>query len=181
MSMSKAATAAERGLPPLVNDNVVVFMGMGEPLNNFEAVERARAVRLLVHTEDFALSRRNVCVSTVGPSPAAAQASAAAAEAAAAEAAAAEAAAAAAAAEKAAAAAVAAAAEAVAASAEATVTLSPAFTMAELDVMRDDVFAQDIPLLDEMRFWTREAIDEYFRTGGEVRPVGVPVPPPVAS
>jgi len=81
----------------------------------------------------------------------------------------------------AAAAAAAAAAEAVAASAEATVTLSPAFTMAELDVMRDDVFAQDIPLLDEMRFWTREAIDEYFRTGGEVRPVGVPVPPPVAS
>jgi hypothetical protein len=55
-----------------------------------------------------------------------------------------------------------------------------AFTMAELDEMRDDVFAQDIPLMDEMRFWTREAIDEYFRTGGEVRPVGVPVPPPVA-
>ena len=55
----------ERGLPPLVN---VVFMGMGEPLNNFEAVERA--VRLLVHPKGFALSRRNVCVSTVGPSPA---------------------------------------------------------------------------------------------------------------
>jgi len=88
--MSKASTAAERGLPPLVNDNVV-FIGMGEPLNNFEAVERA--ARLLAHPEGFALSRRNVCVSTVGPSPAAAQASAAAAEAAAAEAAAAEAAA----------------------------------------------------------------------------------------
>ena len=44
MSMSKAATAAERGLPPLVNDNVVVFMGMGEPLNNFDGC-RARPRR----------------------------------------------------------------------------------------------------------------------------------------
>ncbi len=43
-------------------------MNAGEPLNNFDAV--ARAVQLLVHPRGFALSRRNVCVSTVGPSPA---------------------------------------------------------------------------------------------------------------
>ena len=55
----------ERGLPPLVN---VVFMGMGEPLNNLGAV--GEAVRMLVHPDAFRLSRRNVCVSTVGPSPA---------------------------------------------------------------------------------------------------------------
>ena len=83
----------QHDLPPLVN---VVFMGMcappphkplvpylggrayspctgallalrGEPLNNFEAV--SKAVDMLVHPKAFALSRRNVCVSTVGPSP----------------------------------------------------------------------------------------------------------------
>jgi len=55
----------ERGLPRLVN---IVFMGMGEPMNNFAAV--SAAVDLLVNPKAFALSRRNVCVSTVGPSPA---------------------------------------------------------------------------------------------------------------
>jgi len=43
-------------------------MGMGEPLNNFESVRTA--VGQLTSREGFALSRRNVCVSTVGPSPA---------------------------------------------------------------------------------------------------------------
>ena len=43
-------------------------MGMGEPLNNFESVRTA--VEQLTSPQGFALSRRNVCVSTVGPSPA---------------------------------------------------------------------------------------------------------------
>lgn len=55
----------ERRLPQLVN---IVFMGMGEPLNNLKSV--TRAVEMLVHPQAFALSRRNVVVSTVGPSPA---------------------------------------------------------------------------------------------------------------
>ena len=54
----------QQKLPPLVN---VVFMGMGEPLNNFDAV--SAAVDLLVSPDAFYFSRRNVCVSTVGPSP----------------------------------------------------------------------------------------------------------------
>jgi len=58
-------TIRQRRLPPLVN---VVFMGMGEPLNNLDEVRRA--VELLVHPKAFALSARCVCVSTVGPSPA---------------------------------------------------------------------------------------------------------------
>jgi 23S rRNA (adenine2503-C2)-methyltransferase len=56
--------ARECDMPPLVN---LVFMGMGEPLNNFEAVKAA--VEQLVHPDAFAFSRRNVVVSTVGPSP----------------------------------------------------------------------------------------------------------------
>ena len=55
----------ERRLPPLVN---IVFMGMGEPLNNLKSV--TRAVEMLVHPQAFNLSPRNVVVSTVGPSPA---------------------------------------------------------------------------------------------------------------
>ena len=54
----------EQKLPKLVN---VVFMGMGEPLNNFDAV--SAAVHQLVDQQAFAFSRRNVCVSTVGPDP----------------------------------------------------------------------------------------------------------------
>ena len=55
----------EQRLPPLTS---VVMMGMGEPLDNLDAV--AVAARLLVHPDAFALSPRSVCVSTVGPSPA---------------------------------------------------------------------------------------------------------------
>ena len=54
----------EQNLPPLVN---IIFMGMGEPLNNLDAV--SGAVEQLVSPDAFAFSRRNVCVSTVGPSP----------------------------------------------------------------------------------------------------------------
>ena len=42
----------------------VVFMGMGEPLNNFEAVKSA--VEFLIDTRLFSLSPRHVTVSTVG-------------------------------------------------------------------------------------------------------------------
>jgi 23S rRNA (adenine2503-C2)-methyltransferase len=46
----------------------VVFMGMGEPLHNFDAV--LSAIRLLTDADGFALSRRRVTVSTSGLVPA---------------------------------------------------------------------------------------------------------------
>jgi 23S rRNA (adenine2503-C2)-methyltransferase len=45
----------------------VVFMGMGEPLLNLDAV--VEAVRLLIHPKAFALAPRRVTVSTVGIVP----------------------------------------------------------------------------------------------------------------
>lgn len=45
----------------------VVFMGMGEPLHNYDAT--ARALRLLTHAEGVALSARRVTVSTSGLVP----------------------------------------------------------------------------------------------------------------
>lgn len=42
----------------------IVFMGMGEPLFNYEAVERT--LGLLTHAEGFAFSPRRITVSTVG-------------------------------------------------------------------------------------------------------------------
>lgn len=45
----------------------VVFMGMGEPLHNYEAVKRA--LLLLTHPDGIALSRRRVTVSTSGLVP----------------------------------------------------------------------------------------------------------------
>lgn len=45
----------------------VVFMGMGEPLHNYEAT--ARALRLLTHREGIGLSTRKVTVSTSGLVP----------------------------------------------------------------------------------------------------------------
>src|SRR5262249_56437113 len=45
----------------------VVFMGMGEPLHNYEAT--ARALRLLTHPDGIALSTRRVTVSTSGLVP----------------------------------------------------------------------------------------------------------------
>ena len=42
----------------------VVFMGMGEPLNNYNAV--TAAVRLMIHPQVFALKQRSITVSTVG-------------------------------------------------------------------------------------------------------------------
>ncbi len=46
----------------------VVFMGMGEPLHNYDAV--LAAIRLLVDPDGFALSRRRITVSTAGLAPA---------------------------------------------------------------------------------------------------------------
>ena len=45
----------------------VVFMGMGEPLHNYEAT--ARALRLLTHRDGIALSTRRVTISTSGLVP----------------------------------------------------------------------------------------------------------------
>ena len=45
----------------------VVFMGMGEPLHNYDAV--SRALRLLVHPDGLGLSKRRVTVSTSGLVP----------------------------------------------------------------------------------------------------------------
>ena len=45
----------------------VVFMGMGEPLHNYEAT--ARALRLLMHPDGVALSARRITVSTSGLVP----------------------------------------------------------------------------------------------------------------
>jgi len=46
----------------------LVFMGMGEPLHNYDAV--TAAVRILTDPEGFGLSRRRITVSTVGLVPA---------------------------------------------------------------------------------------------------------------
>jgi 23S rRNA (adenine2503-C2)-methyltransferase len=46
----------------------VVFMGMGEPLHNYEAV--VAALRLLVDPSGFGLSRRRITLSTAGLAPA---------------------------------------------------------------------------------------------------------------
>ena len=45
----------------------VVFMGMGEPLENYDAV--VRALKILIDPELFALSSRRITVSTVGVVP----------------------------------------------------------------------------------------------------------------
>ena len=52
------------GLPAIRN---VVFMGMGEPLDNAAAVQSA--LNSMTHAFGFRLSTNHVCVSTVGPSP----------------------------------------------------------------------------------------------------------------
>jgi 23S rRNA (adenine2503-C2)-methyltransferase len=46
----------------------IVFMGMGEPLHNYDAV--LGAIRLLTDPEGFGMSRRRITVSTVGLVPA---------------------------------------------------------------------------------------------------------------
>eukprot|EP00611_Tribonema_gayanum_P024018 TRINITY_DN518_c0_g1_i3.p1 TRINITY_DN518_c0_g1~~TRINITY_DN518_c0_g1_i3.p1 ORF type:complete len:235 (+),score=53.68 TRINITY_DN518_c0_g1_i3:1168-1872(+) len=58
----RAARLAE--MPPLDN---IVFMGMGEPLNNAQAVKLA--LRQLTDGNMFAFGRSHISVSTVGPTP----------------------------------------------------------------------------------------------------------------
>jgi 23S rRNA (adenine2503-C2)-methyltransferase len=58
------AEAQRCALPPLRN---VVFMGMGEPLDNLEAVRKALAV--LCHPGALGLGPRHVTLSTVGTTP----------------------------------------------------------------------------------------------------------------
>jgi 23S rRNA (adenine2503-C2)-methyltransferase len=53
--------AHARGAPPPRN---VVFMGMGEPLDNLDAV--AQAVRVLTDVNGFGLAHRHITISTVG-------------------------------------------------------------------------------------------------------------------
>jgi 23S rRNA (adenine2503-C2)-methyltransferase len=55
----------EDGLPPLHN---VVFMGMGEPLNNVQHVKRA--VQVIADSNCFNVGPSRITVSSVGPSPA---------------------------------------------------------------------------------------------------------------
>lgn len=59
--------AARRGLPPGERLHNVVFMGMGEPLDNYDAT--VAAVRLLTHPRGIGLSPRRLTVSTVGVIP----------------------------------------------------------------------------------------------------------------
>lgn len=54
----------ELDLPPLRN---LVFMGMGEPLDNWKAV--APAIDVLIDGRGFGFGPRHLTVSTVGPSP----------------------------------------------------------------------------------------------------------------
>jgi 23S rRNA (adenine2503-C2)-methyltransferase len=56
--------ANESSLPPLRN---IVFMGMGEPLDNFSEVRKS--IELLVDPRGMGFGPRYVTVSTVGPSP----------------------------------------------------------------------------------------------------------------
>ena len=56
--------AARVGLPPVRN---VVYMGMGEPLDNYDAV--ARSIEVLCARDGFALAPAHVTLSTVGTSP----------------------------------------------------------------------------------------------------------------
>jgi 23S rRNA (adenine2503-C2)-methyltransferase len=60
-----ALLAAEHDLS--ANDYNIVFMGMGEPLNNYEAV--MGAFRLLTDPEGFAIAPRHITLSTAGVVP----------------------------------------------------------------------------------------------------------------
>jgi 23S rRNA (adenine2503-C2)-methyltransferase len=55
------------GLAPLPERVNIVFMGMGEPLANYDAV--VRAIDILVNREGLGLSSRRITVSTVGVVP----------------------------------------------------------------------------------------------------------------
>ena len=56
--------AVRQALPPESRVTHLVFMGMGEPLANYEAT--VKALRLFTHRDAFAYSPRRITVSTVG-------------------------------------------------------------------------------------------------------------------
>ena len=56
--------ARDAGMPPLRN---VVYMGMGEPLDNLEAVQRS--LQVLTDPHAFGLGPARITLSTIGPSP----------------------------------------------------------------------------------------------------------------
>ncbi len=60
----REALRAASALPPSFN---LVFMGMGEPLANYDAV--VDAIRRLVHPEGMGLGEKRITVSTVGLAP----------------------------------------------------------------------------------------------------------------
>jgi 23S rRNA (adenine2503-C2)-methyltransferase len=55
---------AARSMAPAGN---IVFMGMGEPLDNFSAVEKA--ISIIIDPHAWSIPARRITVSTVGPSP----------------------------------------------------------------------------------------------------------------
>ncbi len=59
--------AGRRSLPPQQHLRNVVFMGMGEPLHNFEAT--VRAIELMIHPDGLGLAARRITVSTSGLVP----------------------------------------------------------------------------------------------------------------
>ena len=65
--IGQALTMRARMLSPDETLDNMVFMGMGEPMLNLEAVEPA--LRLLTDPEGFGLSRRRITVSTAGVVP----------------------------------------------------------------------------------------------------------------
>ncbi len=65
--MVAQAIWAQRQLEPTETLRNVVFMGMGEPLANYE--QTARALRLLTHPDGAGFSPRRITVSTVGLVP----------------------------------------------------------------------------------------------------------------
>lgn len=75
MGFMRHLTAAEivdqvfwiKNLAPLPERFNIVFMGMGEPLANYEQV--IRAIDLLTHPQGLAVSPRRITVSTVGLAP----------------------------------------------------------------------------------------------------------------
>ena len=56
--------AQRSALPPFRN---IVFMGMGEPLNNFAEVKKA--INQMIHPLTFGIGAKRITLSTVGPSP----------------------------------------------------------------------------------------------------------------
>ena len=64
INVDKSASSSHRCLPSIDN---VVFMGMGEPADNYESVNTA--IDLLIDRNLFQLSPKKITVSTIAPTP----------------------------------------------------------------------------------------------------------------